>query len=183
MYNWSDSIYKMNRGASCRNDRSVVMNINEKEIRRLSDQIKWYSCLRQKQPHNFHTISSPSIHGCATTDFISNSFQPWYSLFLRFGPRPVQPNHDTLGKSVSMGPKKDTKKDTKGGKGKGKEPKDTSDGDDKGKGKGLKAANSINVRHILVCIPTAISASLSMFIFLPSWERWSHAPPSLIHTK
>ncbi|GAM39167.1 peptidyl-prolyl cis-trans isomerase [Talaromyces pinophilus] len=48
-----------------------------------------------------------------------------------------------------MGPKKDTKKDTKGGKGKGKEPKDVSDGDDKGKGKGLKAANSINVRHIL----------------------------------
>ncbi|KUL90495.1 hypothetical protein ZTR_00259 [Talaromyces verruculosus] len=48
-----------------------------------------------------------------------------------------------------MGPKKDTKKDTKGGKGKGKEPKDTTDADDKGKGKGLKAANSINVRHIL----------------------------------
>ncbi|EED20110.1 peptidyl-prolyl cis-trans isomerase [Talaromyces stipitatus ATCC 10500] len=42
-----------------------------------------------------------------------------------------------------MGPKKETK----GGKGKGK---DSSDGDDKGKGgKGLKAANSINVRHIL----------------------------------
>lgn len=48
-----------------------------------------------------------------------------------------------------MGPKKDTK----GGKGKGK---DTSDADDKGKGKGLKAANSINVRHILVCIPFSI---------------------------
>ncbi|RAO64348.1 uncharacterized protein BHQ10_000360 [Talaromyces amestolkiae] len=44
-----------------------------------------------------------------------------------------------------MGPKKDTK----GGKSKGKESKDTTDGDDKGKGKGLKAANSINVRHIL----------------------------------
>ncbi|OKL60326.1 Peptidyl-prolyl cis-trans isomerase pin4 [Talaromyces atroroseus] len=42
-----------------------------------------------------------------------------------------------------MGPKKDAK----GGKGKGK---DASDGDDKGKGgKGLKPANSINVRHIL----------------------------------
>lgn len=40
------------------------------------------------------------------------------------------------------------KKDAKGGKGKGK---DASDGDDKGK-KGLKAATSINVRHILVSI-------------------------------
>jgi hypothetical protein len=42
------------------------------------------------------------------------------------------------------------KKDAKGGKGKAK---DTSDADDKGKGgKGLKAATSINVRHILVSI-------------------------------
>lgn len=62
-----------------------------------------------------------------------------------------------------MGPKKDTK----GGKGKGK---DTSDGDDKGKGKGLKAANSINVRHILVCIPILALESLSMFLFRHHWE-------------
>jgi NIMA-interacting peptidyl-prolyl cis-trans isomerase 4 len=43
------------------------------------------------------------------------------------------------------------KKDAKGGKGKGN---DGSDAGEKGKGgkTGLKPANSINVRHILVCI-------------------------------
>ena len=51
------------------------------------------------------------------------------------------------------------------GKGKGK-AKDTSDAgegkdDNKKGGKGLKAANSINVRHILVCI--GLSPSRSIF--------------------
>ena len=80
-----------------------------------------------------------------------------------------------------MGPKKDTKKDTKGGKGKGKEPKDTTDADDKGKGKGLKAANSINVRHILVCVPF-----YTLGPYFPSefqYEGVVIPPGSLVDTK
>lgn len=156
------------------------MNVNEKEIRRLSDQIKMISLPKaETEPHKFHTISSPSIH-------LQTSYQTHSSLdihsFLDLALIQYKLLTIPLEKSVSMGPKKDTKKDTKGGKGKGKEPKDTSDGDDKGKGKGLKAANSINVRHILVCIPFStlghcFPSEFCKLIFV------APTPPGLIDTK
>lgn len=62
-------------------------------------------------------------------------------------------------KNVDKGKNADTK-----GKGKGK-AKD--DGEESGgKGKGLKAANSINVRHILVCLSLSYMDFVSAFTFL-----------------
>ena len=55
------------------------------------------------------------------------------------------------GKAADKGKNTDTK-----GKGKGKAKDDGESGGGKG-GKGLKAANSINVRHILVCHSISVS--------------------------
>lgn len=59
-----------------------------------------------------------------------------------------------------MAPKNNAKGGDKKAPAKGK-AKDASASDDKGKGKGgLKAATSINVRHILVClVPLALVSS------------------------
>ena len=87
-------------------------------------------CLRQKQNPTicFHTISVSSFDGMCKVlhiKFISDHFNFIVSL-IRYRIRHII----SAEKSDSMGPKKDTK----GGKGKGKEPKDASDGDDKSKG-------------------------------------------------
>ena len=64
---------------------------------------------------------------------------------------------------------KDKNQTSKSGSGKGKEEVSTDQGSGKGKGKGgggggLKAANSINVRHILVCV-NCISICIFYFLF------------------